>query len=175
MSLRARFIWMALFGLFVGWPLYWATQLSPQAQSAKERYAASKGAAGCIVTPYVARVKVSVSRYPENWRHIVDARRGRNTGPDGTTILTNGLRWPTVLTLNRVGKEERRLSAFRMSGLEERPGKARDEYPPAFARESASADVRYVDHDRNSGQGASMGNQLRDRCDGQRFRLVAAP
>lgn len=175
MSLRSRFITLFLFGAFFVWPWYWATQMSPQAMQAKARSARMHGAAGCTVAPGVLRVKVSVSRYPENWRHIVDARRGRNTGPDGVAVLDNGLRWPTVLILNREGSEQRRLVAFRMSGLHERAGKARDEYPPAFARSNNVADVRYVDHDRNSGQGASMGNQLRGRCNGQPFRLVSAP
>jgi hypothetical protein len=168
-SIRGRLIGLALFGFFVVWPLYWVTHLSPAAQRAMS------ATSGCIVKGEVLRVKVSVSRYPDLWRHMVDARRGRNTGPDGTTVVDTGLRWPTVLTLSRPGKEERRLAAFRMSGLVARAGKARDEYPPAFARTSNAADVRYVDHDRNSAQGASMGNQLRGRCDGQRFRLVAAP
>lgn len=175
MSIRSRFIVMVLFGGFVVWPLYWATQLSPQAKSAQARYAAAQGSPGCVVLPRVMRVKVSVSRYPENWRHIVDARRGRNTGPDGVTVIDNGMRWPTVLTLNRVGADERRVAAFRLSGIGTRPGKARDEYPPAFARVSDAADVRYVDRGPNSGQGASMGNQLRNRCNGQRFQLVSAP
>lgn len=150
--------------------LWWAQTQSPQAQRAR-----SLAGGPCELKPGVVKVKVSVSRYPENWRHIVDARSGRNTGPDGTRVVDNGLKWPIVLTVHRAGADDRRDIGMRMSGLRERAGKARDEYPPAFARTTNSADFRYVDHDANSGQGASMGNQLRGKCDGQRFRLVAVP
>jgi hypothetical protein len=121
------------------------------------------------------RVKVDRSEYPGNWRHIVDARNGRNTGPDGVTVIDTGQRWPRVLEINRHGAAKRRVAAFRMAGVPTRPGKARDEYPPAFLRESDAADIRLVDRDANSSQGTSMGNQLRCWPDGQPVVLVGVP
>lgn len=122
-----------------------------------------------------ARIEVSVSKYPHNWRHIVDARAGRNTGPDGVAVVNDGLKWPTVLRKNNEGESDRRAAGERMSGLKARPGKARDEYPPATLRATNAADFRYVPSRENSAQGASMGNQLRPYCNGQRVQLVAAP
>lgn len=126
----------------------------------------------CRLQAAPRRVRVSVSKYPENWRHMVDARHGRNTGPDGVHTF-RGDPWPTVLVLNRRGATERREAGERLSGLEPRAGKARDEYPPAFGRSTNAADFRYVNRRKNSAQGTSMGNQLRAYCDGQKFRLVA--
>ncbi len=121
------------------------------------------------------RVRVDRSEYPGNWRHIVDARNGRNTGADGVSVIRNGLRWPRVLEINRHGAERRRVAGIKMSGLRTQKGKARDEYPPAFLRESNAADFRYVDRDANSRQGASMGNQLRCWPDGQPVVFVSVP
>lgn len=175
MSLRANLTVLVLFVAFVVYPVWWAT--GPGNPHRAEIAAAKdcelkRDSRGRVA---VVAVRVSVSRYPENWRHIVDARHGRNTGPDGRTVVDNGLAWPKVLTLNRPGKEARRRAAFRMSGLRERAGKARDEYPPAFLRSSDAADIRYVARDPNSAQGASMGGQLRRYCDGQLVKLVAVP
>lgn len=178
MSIRGRLTVIAAVVGLVFYPLWWAQTGSP---TAKRIRAERAQAAACqlVKTPggavRVLAVRVSVSRYPENWRHIVDARHGRNTAPDGETVDENGLKWPTVLTLHRAGKDARRDVGMAMSGLHERAGKARDEYPPAFARTTNAADFRYVDRRANSGQGASMGNQLRGKCDGQLFRLVAVP
>jgi hypothetical protein len=130
---------------------------------------------GCRSQAAPVRVRVSVSKYPENWRHMVDARHGRNTAADGVHVIDNGLEWPTILTKNDVGERERREAGEKMSGLPARPGKARDEYPPAELRSTNAADFRYVDRRANSAQGASMGNQLRKWCNRQRVRLVAVP
>lgn len=173
MKLVGRLIGLFIVGSIV-WSLYWATQLSPQAQNARAR---SGRLAGDKCDPHrVVKIRVSVSKYPDNWRHIVDARAGRNTASDGTTIVNNGLKWPTVLTKNDVGEKERRLAGERLAGLTQtRPGMARDEYPPAEGRSSNAADYRYVPLRENSAQGASMGGQLRPWCNGQRYKLVAAP
>jgi len=121
-------------------------------------------------------IKVSVSRYPENWRHIVDARHGRNT-VGGTKVIDDGLRWPVVLVKNDQGEDQRRQAAFRLAGLagKTKAGKARDEYPPAEGRSTNAADIRFVNARQNSAQGASMGGQLRRWCNGQTYKLVAAP
>lgn len=133
------------------------------------------GRAGCVTQPGIVRIEVSRSKYPANWRHIVDARAGRNTASDGKTIVNDGLRWPTVLHKNSTGEDTRRQGAFRLAGVTAtKPGKARDEYPPAEGRSTIAADIRYVPARPNSAQGASMGGQLRRYCDGQAYTLVAA-
>lgn len=123
------------------------------------------------------RVRIDVSKYPANWRHIVDARQGRNTLSDGETVVSNGLRWPTVLVKNSHGEDRRRQAAFRIAGLagKTKRGMARDEYPPAMGRSTMAADVRFVPARANSAQGSSMGGQMRPYCDGQTFVLVAVP
>ena len=174
MSLKARFALLLGFGLFVVYPVRWAETHAPVVV---ERQAAVAHTSSCRLVSRVVRIKVSVSRYPENWRHIRDARAGRSTGPDGVSVIDDGKRWPSVLVKNDVGEDKRRRAGERMSGLPSRwsEGFARDEYPPAVGRASNAADFRYVNSRQNSAQGASMGGQLRRFCNGQRFRLVAAP
>jgi hypothetical protein len=156
------------------WSVYWTVELSPPAREAKAQQARNADCRRDAMSRVVP-VRVSVSKYPENWRHIVDARGGRNTGPDGVTVVEDGLKWPTVLRKNDVGERERREAGEALSGLKSKPGLARDEYPPAEGRSSNAADFRYVDRRANSAQGASMGGQLRPYCRGQRYVLVAAP
>lgn len=167
MSIRARFIILLLVGGFVVWPIYYAEGPGNPLRQAR--------ADGCRTSSRVVSIRVSVSKYPANWKHIVDARNGRNTGGDGVTVVDNGLRWPTILTKNDVGEDARRTAGEKMSGLPAKPGLARDEYPPAEGRSTNAADFRYVDRRANSRQGASMGGQLRPYCNGQRYKLVAAP
>lgn len=174
MGPKGRLVVLALVGFFVVYPVYWATQKSPQAMRARARYAQASDCRHDAMSR-VVRIKVSVSKYPANWRHIVDARGGRNTGPDGVSIVDNGLKWPTVLRKNDIGEAERRAAGERLSGLPAKPGLARDEYPPAEGRSTDAADFRYVDRRVNSAQGASMGGQLRPYCNRQRYTLVAAP
>jgi hypothetical protein len=175
MSIRARLILLAFVGVFVIWPWYWATQESPQAMRAKARTAQADDCRRDALSRVVS-IKVSVSKYPENWRHMVDARHGRNTQSDGTTVVNDGLKWPTVLRKNDVGEDQRRQAAFRLAGVTKtKPGKARDEYPPAEGRSTDAADIRYVAKDPNARQGASMGGQLRPYCNRQRYKLVAVP
>lgn len=129
----------------------------------------------CRTQKGYVRIGVSVSKYPHVWRHVVDARAGRNTGSDGTTIVRNGLRWPTVLVKNDQGEDGRRAAAFAASGVKTKHGFDRDEYPAAVLRSSTLADIRYVPSSENRSQGANMGNQLREWCNGQRVRLVRVP
>lgn len=173
MSLRGRLVVVVLCCLMAY--AYWDATMGAGGDRARARVLAANGQrTDCRTTSSVVKVKVSVSRYPENWRHMVDARAGRNT-VDGVKVVNDGQRWPTILTVNRRGADDRREAAFAASGLEDQAGKARDEYPPAVLRTGNLADVRYVDRRANSGQGASMGSQLRRWCDGQRVRLVRAP
>jgi hypothetical protein len=137
--------------------------------------AASRVPDGCRTQPGVVRVEVSVSKYPHVWRHMVDARAGRNTASDGKTIVRDGLRWPTVLRKNDHGEDQRRAAAFAASGVPTKRGFDRDEYPPAEGRSSNLADIRYVPSSENRSQGASMGGQLRKWCNGQRYRTVRKP
>lgn len=129
----------------------------------------------CKTQKGYVRIGVSVSRYPHVWRHVVDARAGRNTASDGVTVVSNGLRWPRVLVKNDHGEDRRRAAAFAASGVKTRHGFDRDEYPAAVLRSTALADIRYVPSSENRSQGANMGNQLRPWCNGQRVRLVRAP
>jgi len=171
LSLRARLVVLFFAGSFA-YSWYWAQFESPRAKMAA---AHAEGYSRCE-PDRVIPIRVSVSKYPDNWRHIVDARHGRNTLSDGKTIVDDGKRWPVVLVKNDTGEDQRRQAAFRLAGVTKtRPGKARDEYPPAEGRSTNAADIRYVPARPNGAQGASMGGQLRPYCNGQRYRLVAAP
>lgn len=133
------------------------------------------GDVACKQQSSPARINVSVSKYPHVWRHVLDARAGRNTASNGKTVVNNGLRWPTILTKNDQGEAERRAAAFAAAGVPTKHGYDRDEYPPAEGRSSSLADIRYVPSHENRSQGASMGGQLRVWCNGQEYRLVKAP
>jgi hypothetical protein len=154
--------------IFVAWCLwgYWSLIHAPNPDAQ----------GSCDHQTMPVAIKVSVSKYPDNWRHIVDARHGRNT-VGGTKIVNDGLRWPVELVKNDQGEEQRRQAAFRLAGLagKTKPGMARDEYPPAEGRSTDAADIRYVPARPNSAQGASMGGQLRKWCNGQHYKLVAVP
>ncbi len=87
---------------------------------------------------------------------------------------------PAVLTINRVGADDRRDAL--LAGIPTRPGRDRDEYPPALARgrspidtgvADTDADVRLVPSDQNRGAGSVLGIKLRRYCDGVRFQIVA--
>lgn len=109
--------------------------------------------AGC--NGRVAKVYLPASKYPHIDAHARDA-------------IAKG--WPAVLHINRRGADERRAVAVAV--LPARSDVDRDEYPPAMARTTAHADVRYVDDAENEGAGASMGNQLQGLPEGACFRLV---
>jgi hypothetical protein len=130
-----------------------------------ERTAAA--GAGCVRPAGVQRVVFSASEYPSIRRHVRGAiRRG----------------WPRRLVLNRGGADARRDRLLRE--YPSRPGKDRDEYPPAIGRGRGRglergrnprgwrADVRYVPSSENRSHGASLGNQLEPYCNGTRFRYV---
>ena len=100
-------------------------------------------------------VRLDDDRWPLTTDHILDAIR-------------SGER--RILHLDRRNAERHRAEATR--GIPTRRGFDRDEYPPAFSREGGrGADVRYVRSSDRRGAGASLGNQLRRYCNGQRFRV----
>ncbi|CAB4957974.1 unannotated protein [freshwater metagenome] len=111
--------------------------------------------AGCRRVDRVVDVGLSSTRYPAvraHWdRAIADGR-------------------PRVLVLRRTGASRRR--ARLLAGMPTRPGRDRDEYPPAAARATVDADVAYVDASQNRGAGSVQGIKLRRYCSGQRFRFV---
>jgi hypothetical protein len=78
--------------------------------------------------------------------------------------------WPRTLKIHREGAERRRSRL--LAGMPTRPGKDRDEYPPASARTTVKADVEYVDSSQNRGAGSVQGTKLRRYCSGQRFTFV---
>jgi hypothetical protein len=113
----------------------------------------------------VQNVSFSATKYPDIRRHFLDAlRKG----------------WPRTLVLNRSGADARRDRL--LAPYPTRPGRDRDEYPPAVGRGKGPglehgtnptgwrADVRYVPSHENRSHGSTMGIKLRRFCNGTRFR-----
>ena len=120
-------------------------------------------ARGCERTNKVVVVKLD--KYPMILRHVRYAVR--YPGEDGYVEVR-------VLTLERNHADRRRRAALKR--FPTKPGYDRDEYPPAVSEEGGlGSDVRYVRSGENRAAGASMGNQLEDYCDGQRFRIALRP
>lgn len=110
---------------------------------------------GCRRVDRVVDVGLSSTRYPAvraHWDRAIAAGR------------------PRVLVLRRSGASRRRSRL--LAGMPTRPGRDRDEYPPAAARATVDADVAYVDATQNRGAGSVQGIKLRRYCSGQRFRFV---
>jgi hypothetical protein len=117
------------------------------------------------------RLTFSASKYPNIKRHTEQA-------------IAKG--WPSVMVLNRLGKDERRQRL--LHNLPTRSGFDRDEYPAAVGRGRANgsrhglvrgtgplgwrADVMYVPSSENRSHGASLGGKLRRFCNGTKFRYV---
>ena len=85
---------------------------------------------------------------------------------------------PRQLTLERDGADRRRRDDLR--GTPTRPGFDRDEWPIAASEEAGihtdgrpRVDVAYVSSAENRSGGATLGAQLREFCDGQRFIVEA--
>ena len=119
----------------------------------------------CLRPPGIQSIRFSRSSYPNVFRHFKAAlRRG----------------WPRVLVLNRDGADARRERL--LSGVPTRPGKDRDEYPPAVGRGRGAGltrgfnprgwkgDVAYVPSSENRSHGAVLGNSLAPFCDGTKFK-----
>jgi hypothetical protein len=83
---------------------------------------------------------------------------------------------PVVLHIKRSEATANLRISLRESHLPPLPDQDRDEYPPAMSDEGGhGADVRYVPDSENQASGASMSAQLREYCDGQRFRFEFKP
>jgi hypothetical protein len=128
---------------------------------------ASTNPSGCTRPSAVQNISFSKTKYPNIRRHFLDAlRRG----------------WPRTLVLNRRGADARRDRL--LAPYPTRPGRDRDEYPPAVGRGKGAglergvnptgwrADVRYVPSGENRSHGSTMGAKLRRFCDGTHFRYV---
>jgi hypothetical protein len=123
--------------------------------------------AGCVRPSAVQNISFSKTKYPNIRRHFLDAlRKG----------------WPRTLVLNRRGADARRDRL--LAPYPTRPGRDRDEYPPAVGRGKGAGlergvnptgwrgDVRYVPSGENRSHGSTLGAKLRRLCNGTRFRYV---
>lgn len=114
--------------------------------------------APCTFTTGVVTVTFSRARYPNIYQHYLDA-------------TSKG--WPKILVLDRIGISGRRSRL--LGPIPTKTGFDRDEYPPAEGREGWLADTEYVPSAENRSQGASLGGQLRGRCDGIRYSYDWSP
>ena len=113
-------------------------------------------------------------------RVVFDAAKYRHIRQHFQSALKRG--WPRTLVLNRPGANARRERL--LADYPTKPGKDRDEYPPAVARGKGKgltrgshprgwkADVRYVPSSENRSHGAKLGSLLERFCDGTRFQYV---
>jgi hypothetical protein len=90
----------------------------------------------------VKEIPLSRSQSPEAVKHLKD---------------TGQLNRP--LTVDRPGAAARRKG--NMQGVETKPGKDRDESPPAVFKESEGASVRHIPSGDNRSAGAQLGNALK--------------
>lgn len=119
------------------------------------RHGSRPPARRCNRVPYPIVVRLLRSRYPHIVAHIVRSwRRG----------------YPRVLRIHRAGAATRRRML--LAYVTTRLGYDRDEAPAAVLRRTVRADVAYVPARENRAAGASLGDQLRPYCDGQRVRYA---
>jgi RHS repeat-associated protein len=104
-------------------------------------------------------VFIDPDKHPEAAGHAEDAQKAGK---------------PTVLTVDREGKEKRRQEALK--GIKTVPAKDRDEYPPAVTQEGGrGASVRHIDSSDNRGSGGSFGNQIQDVPNGGQIQIIIGP
>jgi RHS repeat-associated protein len=96
------------------------------------------------------KVKVSKSKYPESYEHAKST--GNEIGP---------------FTVDRQGRNARRRA--NLKGKDKVSGKDLDEFPPAVTKEGDNASVRPIDRSDNRGSGSTMGHQIKDLNDGDKF------
>lgn len=125
----------------------------PGAPHQTPRHKAKPHARPCIQVPYAVVIRLRRSRYPHIVAHII---RSWHRG------------YPTVLRIHRAGAAIRRER--RLARVATRSGYDRDEAPAAVLRLTIRADVAYVPARENRAAGASLGDQLRPYCNGQRVR-----
>ena len=113
----------------------------------------------CLRQYHSVYVDLDMSRYPETTGHWIDAI---DAGHEA------------LLHIDRENADLHRDQS--LANFPPREGFHRDEYPVAASREGGTgASVRYIDPADNTGSGASMGNQLRDWCEDQPFRIRFVP
>jgi hypothetical protein len=119
----------------------------------------AQAAEACQRQYHSVYVELDMSRYPQTTGHWIDAI---DAGHDA------------LLHIDRENADLHREQS--LAGFPPRDGFHRDEYPVAASREGGTgASVRYIDPGDNTGSGASMGNQLRDWCEDQPFRIRFVP
>jgi filamentous hemagglutinin len=100
-------------------------------------------------------IVIDGNEYPEAAQHIDDAQAAGH---------------PPVITIDRAGARDRRKEST--GNTPTQPGKDRDEYPPAVAKEGGKgASVRHTEPKDNRGAGASMGNQMKKFTDGAKLAI----
>lgn len=100
-------------------------------------------------------VTIDGSKHPEAAQNATDAQKAGQ---------------PDTLTVDRAGAKNRRREA--LSGTKPKPGKDRDEYPPAVTKEGGrGASVRPISPRDNRGAGASIGNQIKKVPDGGKIKI----
>lgn len=103
--------------------------------------------------------QVSTAKYPQSAKHIEDAQKAGK---------------PDTITLDRSLAKANRRDALK--GTPTKPGKDRDEYPPAFSQEGGKgASVRHIDPKDNRASGACIGQQCRGLPDGARVQIKITP
>lgn len=113
---------------------------------------------GCTFPQTVVSLHFSQSKYPTIYQHYQDA-------------VSKG--WPKVLIKDATDATYNR--SHLLKGVPTKDGYDRDEYPPAEGREGWLGTVMYVPSSENRSQGASMGSQLSQYCDGVRFQYDWTP
>ena len=98
------------------------------------------------------KVIVSKNKYPESYKHAQET--GKPNGP---------------FTVDRTGKNERRRENLR--GKDKVGGHDLDEWPPAVTKEGNGASVKPIPSSDNRGSGSTIGNQLRNISNGDKFEV----
>jgi hypothetical protein len=113
-------------------------------------------------------ITIDKKRYPESAQHIEEAQAGTIWSGDDDDL---GRPKPSILTIDRAREKANRQASLRP--VDTRPGKDRDEYPPAMFREGGpGASVKYVRPGDNKGAGSGMGNRLRGLPEGTRVKIT---
>lgn len=118
----------------------------------------------------VPTVYIDADRHPETAQHVQEAQSGTIWRGDTST---SGTPLPSVLTIDRPNAKSNRADS--LHGIPTRPGKDRDEYPPAMFEEGGTgASVKYINPSDNRGAGSSMGRQINalNLGNGQRVQIA---
>ncbi len=100
-------------------------------------------------------ITIDSARHPETAQHVQEAIAAGH---------------PDELTIDRPGTKARRRASLK--GIKTKPGKDRDEYPPAMFKEGgAGADVKHIDSCDNRGAGSCMGHQCAKYPNGTKVKI----